>query len=581
LPAGNELLESQLWQSVPGADAASVYPIIRKIDTVSSNSYLIRTPDALILIDPGGLADQLDHITGKIREIRQQEDLPLFVFLTHIHCDHFIAVLKNPVFAHEATAIFAVQDEGACALEQADRNMTLADLMQLELTPVKVGLHLFKKSGCGAGDSKTTHTFSCGTTITVQRDRCGGETGASLCRERISFEKGTEIEIFHLPGHSRDCICLRIGSLFFIGDVLFAANPGIAGLPGWNQKKLIRSLDGLQRVLSEGKITVICPGHGRTVEVADAIRMIPGIRADAVVLENIAEFNQQRSREIAAFAENCMEQVNELFTIMAGRLYYISYMMEELGESEMAGEISALINGDIVDELLDAFRAFADEHHKGDVLSFHLALKAGQVVAKLNRAFSKEEFSRILDPNLVRRAGLLLSDYSTMLRGFCPPREVSPCELRDLLGSIVTGLSIPACSDEELLSSSDDDAAFARMLLSRISTPPLLAGVELTFEIPAAGKFPVLIDRDHFADLVTYILEDLVGTGSDRIGIGIGRDGGNAVVTITGNDYKKNESCRIKPREFLVGLCERAGGNLTYTDEGIRRFVITTGIFVP
>jgi len=578
LPAGDELLISRAWQPLPGAGQASIYPYIRKVDTVSSNSYLIRTPDALILIDPGGLSDQLEHMTEVIQEIRQQQDLPLFVFLTHIHCDHFISVLKNPVFAHGATAIFAVQDEGACDLENADRNMTVADLMQLELTPIKVALHLFKKSGCGAGTTETSHTFPGGTTITVKRDRLSGETGPGMCREQIAIGNSTVIEIFHTPGHSRDCICLRIGEFFFIGDVLFAASPGIAGLPGWNQKKLIRSLDGLQSILEDDRIRIICPGHGRAITTPSVKKMIPGIRADAVALENIAEFNKQRSEEIAAFAENCMEQVNELFTIMAGRLYYISYVMEELGESEMADEVSALINGDVIDELLEAFQAFADEHHKGEVLSIHLALKAGQVVAKLDRAFSKDAFSRVLDPDLVRRACLLLSDYSTMLRGFCPPREISDCELRSLLEAIVTGHSVPACSDDDLLASSDDDAVFARMLLSRISTPPLLAGVDLEFVNPAGETYPACIDQDHFSDLVTYILEDLVGTGSDRIEIRIERDDGTACITITGNEYTKSESCMVKPRAFLAGLCERAGGNLSFTDDGIRTYVISTDL---
>ena len=61
-----------------------------------------------------------------------------------------------------------------------------------------------------------------------------------------------------------------------------------------------------------------------------------------------------------------MEQVNELFTIMAGRLYYVSYIMEELEEPALADEMGSMINGDTIDELLEAFRAFAEEHHRGN-----------------------------------------------------------------------------------------------------------------------------------------------------------------------------------------------------------------------
>ncbi|MFA6225580.1 MAG: hypothetical protein WC620_05215 [Methanoregula sp.] len=57
MPGGNEPPVSQVWQPVPGAPEAQLYPLIRKIDTISSNSYLIQTGDVILLIDPGGLAE--------------------------------------------------------------------------------------------------------------------------------------------------------------------------------------------------------------------------------------------------------------------------------------------------------------------------------------------------------------------------------------------------------------------------------------------------------------------------------------------------------------------------------------------
>ena len=66
MPGGSGPLLPQQWQPVPGCRDALIYPFIRKVDTVSSNSYLVRTPDVVILIDPGGLPEQaalprLDH----------------------------------------------------------------------------------------------------------------------------------------------------------------------------------------------------------------------------------------------------------------------------------------------------------------------------------------------------------------------------------------------------------------------------------------------------------------------------------------------------------------------------------------
>ena len=46
----------------PGSPGAALYPLIRKIDAVSSNSYILTTPDVIILIDPGRLPEQAEHL---------------------------------------------------------------------------------------------------------------------------------------------------------------------------------------------------------------------------------------------------------------------------------------------------------------------------------------------------------------------------------------------------------------------------------------------------------------------------------------------------------------------------------------
>ena len=145
-----------------------------------------------------------------------------------------------------------------------------------------------------------------------------GTGGVVLPRERIVFGPGPALEILHTPGHSPDSICLRVCGLLFIGDILFAANPGVAGMRGWDQAALICSLDGILALLSGGWVSYVCPGHGRVIPLDDAIRVLSAVRTDALALANIAELNRDRAVQTAAFAEDCMEQVNELFTVMAG-----------------------------------------------------------------------------------------------------------------------------------------------------------------------------------------------------------------------------------------------------------------------
>ena len=572
MPDGNTTLTSLVWQPIPGADGAQIYPLIRKIDTISSNSYLIATPDALILIDPGGLPEQAEQMSLVIGECRREQDRPVFVFLTHAHIDHFAGVLAIPAFACSETAVFAVQDLGGDALERGDAMMTQGELLGREIPPMKAGLHLFPPSWEADDGIPVATAFPNGATISLtygRPDSCGGLPSA-----RLEFGTGPALEIVHTPGHSPDSICLRMGGLLFTGDILFAANPGIAGLFGWDQEALIRSLGGVLALIEGGGISTICPGHGRVTTAPDAARMVSAVMTDARALSNIAELNSERAAQAAAFAEDCMEQVNELFTIMAGRLYYVSYVMDELGEAGMAEQMGALIPGNAIDELLEAFTAFAEEHHRQEHVPVYLALKAGQVVGKLDRTFNRDELTHIIDPTLVTRAGRLLSDYTTMFRGFNPPGEVSECSIVPVIEAIVTGLSVSSCSDEDLLSSADDDAAFLQILLSRIGTRPLLEDV--AFSLDAKDRsLKVFVDREHLSDLVTYILEDLVGTGSDQVMIQVEQEKQHAVITVSGNLTPPSGSGPSKTRSFLTGLCQRAGGSLTCSEDGgMRRFVI-------
>ena len=562
MPAGNDQLVSLEWQPLPGAGGATIFPLIRKIDTVSSNSYLIQTPDAIILIDPGGLPVQAEQLMQVVTECRAEKERPFFILLTHAHVDHFIAIQNTPALAVAGAAVLMVQEEGAACLERGDAAMTQAAMFNTTIVPIKAGFQLVTSDRREHPGEPVELCFSNGALATVTAFPAGA-TSMSLNRETIVFGPDSPpLEVFHTPGHSRDSICIHMGELLFIGDLLFAANPGIAGLVGWSQEDLIRSLDGIGPLLETKEISLLCPGHGRLIPVADAQKMLALVKRDAATLADIAEFNPDRAAEIATYAEDIMEQVNQLFTVMAGRLYYVSYVLDELEESGTAEELGTLINGDDIDELLDAFRTFSEEHHKKKGVSVHLALKAGQVIGKLQRTFRTDELAHIIDPGIVRRTERLLADYITIFRGFTPPREVTVVDLSSLIGALVGGLTIPPLSSDAVFSSADDEKAFARVLLSSIGTRPLLEEVNVGIDNAPDPLF-VTIDRENFIDLLTYILEDLVGKGSPAIRIAICGSGSYATVAISGTTPSSSAGCESRKTDrFLAGLCERAGASL-------------------
>jgi len=573
LPSGDDLLTPLSWQPVPGAGGAECYPVIRKIDTISSNSYLIRTPDALVLIDPGGLAEQADHLISVIDECRKERYIPLVVFLTHAHVDHFLSLLQSSSLTDPELSVIALQEAGVIALREGDRDVTQAAILGLEITNIEIGLCLLSRKGASTPGIPATLTFPNGVTIRTVRDEIAGGSGAPIQREHITIGQGLEIDIFNTPGHSPDSICLRLGRMLFIGDLLFAASPGVAGIVGWSQDALLQSIDAIYSLVCGNEVDIVCPGHGRVISAATAKTMLVSIRKDVLTLGGIEELNKERSLDTATFAEECLEHVSELFTIMAGRLYYVSYVIEELGEADMAEHLATLIRSDTVDELLDSFSAFSEEYRSGKQQPIHLALKAAHVMAKIERSFDGAALGRIIDPTLVSRTGRLLSDYTTTLRGFSPPTESSLQNISSILEALIISNSVPACSDDDLLSSADDNDAFVQVLLARIGTPPLLKDVEVTFECPD----PMLvapIDLDRFCDLVTEILEDLVGTGAEKIQITVYKSGSFVIITITGTGCIRSTS--EQETGFMRRACHNAGGSLIYDCSGAtRRFEIT------
>jgi len=564
LPAGNVsgLLSPRTWQPFPGMPGFSIFPEIRKADVISSNAYLIRTPDCLLLIDPGGLASQAELLTAEIAPFFAAGGLPLLVLLTHAHVDHFTALQEDPLFLDTGRVAIAVQETGARAIEQHDTALTQAELIGRDYKPLPVGVRLFSDGEYPEGKSLREIALPSGCVASLSRDNVCPEPGVSLKREVLAFPSGTRVELYHTPGHSPDSTCIRIGRVLFIGDLLFAANPGVAGLHGWDQDALIGSLERMLSVLKSGTVDIVCPGHGRVISAVQATTMLENVLADARALTGIAELNRERAEETARFAEDCMEEINELFTILAGRLYYVAHVMDELGETDLAADAGKLIDADELDSLLASFQEFADAHHAQDHVSIHLALKAGQVIGKLERSFMKDELAKIVDISLVRRAERLLSSYSSMLRGFTPPQERDSCEICPLVESVIIGLTGPSCSDDDILASTDDEEAFCRLLVARLGTRPLFDDVRVSFE-HGTGDPRAVIDRDLFSDLLIYLFEDLVGTGAEAIAVAVSGDGAaRTVLTITGTGRMPDAAGTETVRGFFTRLCERSGGHL-------------------
>jgi glyoxylase-like metal-dependent hydrolase (beta-lactamase superfamily II) len=550
---------------------ATFYPFIRKIDTVSSNSYLIRSGDLVTVIDPGGLAGQADELQTIIQALGCT-DQPVLVLLTHAHIDHCRVLADHPFFNNPDHSLVAVQEDGASALAVADSRLTQAALMGMTLVPVTAAIRLFAGQNNGGDGRAGIPTGSAGPAIRLSTDYRESGDSTRMELQILKTDRSCPVTLYHTPGHSPDSICIQAGSLLFIGDLMFAANPGIAGISGWDRQALIRSIDGILALLREGCITHCCPGHGNILTCAEAIRVLEGVKKDAGMLEGIGELDEARAKETALYAEGLMDEVSEIFTIISSRLLFVSYVLDELEETGEAGNVAGLIDADRIDAVLTDFQQFLSAYRTGGSRDIHLALKAGQVVAKLDRVFDKEQLELVIDPAYVRRAGRLLCDYTTVLRGFCQPRMLQEVEVGPLVADLIGKLKESSASCDELLELSDDQMAFARALVKRIARIPVFDDVTCSCHPSSFGRV-VQTDSVVLSDIVRAIIEDITGSGAGKIAVTVsGSD--RAVSIIIGVDAPgKLPEFRDIRKRFLANECARSSGRITWPQDAGTRSV--------
>ena len=280
LTRGSELLENQCWQPVPGDEHAEIFPCTRKVDTNASNSFIISTPSQIILIDPGGSMEQMDLLATEIEKIRTANPRPVFVYLTHTHVDHFVVMQTHPFFSGPGQPTNAAHATGAASLLNADNATTQADMFEIRLNPMHVPIQFFAPDF----EQETEFFEICplaAPCVRVQQSDVNIDDHLVLKRQIVVSGPQDRIEIYSLPGHSHDSICIRVGGLLFIGDLLVAASPGVAGIRGWSQQDLLASLQKVHWLLEHEDIRICCPGHGRLISSAGAKAVFANMEKEA------------------------------------------------------------------------------------------------------------------------------------------------------------------------------------------------------------------------------------------------------------------------------------------------------------
>ena len=571
-----ELLENQCWQPVPGDEHAEIFPCIRKVDTNSSNSYIISMPSQIILIDPGGYMEQMDLIATEIERVRTANPRPVFIYLTHTHVDHFVVMQSHPFFSGPERAIIAAHAAGAASLEAADTATTQADMFQIQLNPMHVSIQLFSPDlGPDTGFFDIC-PLAAPNVLVQERDK-KIDVNLVLKRQVVVSGPNDRIVVYSLPGHSRDSICIRVGGLLFIGDLLVAASPGVAGIRGWSQQELLLSLQKVRWLLENEEIKVCCPGHGRLISSASADAVFATMEKETCFLAEVREINPGWAKQTAQYANDLMNRVAETFTIMAGRCYRAAHILDELEETGEAGNLSGLVCLDTIDSILADFHLFNEDYHAGNQRDVHLAMKAGQITAKLETVYRAGQLDLVIGPHLVKRAERLLSDYMTLFRGFLPTVQREEFELDAFVGHCINTLVSPPCSDEDLISIADDEARYRQALVKRLVYVPVFEENPVSF-VPSEYPFSVVADRGRLTDLIMSILEEMAGTGGQQITVSDTKEMNRGFVTISAEFSSPDIDFPGDRLGFMIKECEFSGGFFTSTKEGD---VISTVIELP
>ncbi len=542
------MLENHTWQSIPGTSSCEIYPLERKPDIKSSNSYIIQSETEIIVIDPGAdkkqieqIADVLIHATGSKKKI-------VFIILTHCHFDHFkgaqklILLLGYPCY-------LCVQENGAQALESGDEKLTLSYLYNHKLPKHSVDIRLLMDSDWETARNRAVHLAKNAQIILHNEIQTISDSKQLLCQS-MSLGKSDSLFFYHTPGHSPDSICIRIGKILFSGDLLLASNPGIAGIPGWDKEGLINSLDNIQWLVNQADIEICTLGHGRALSGAKLPLILQRTIPFTKRLDNIVELDMQRAHFLDDYAKHLLDEVSELFSVISGKLLSLSYHLESLSEEEEARKILDKLDIDAIDGFLSDFNQYANEYGAGNRLKMEIPLKAIQVIISIKKIFDDEKLQSVIDVSLLRRVRWLILDFLNIMQGFREEVLGKSENISHLFIAYLTELQKPVIQDKDFMDSSGDENAFVQEMIRRIALRNIYEDVKITFTA-MIGVPDVYIEKERFCDMMTAIFESIVTAGAKHIQVVVSQNNNKILIELKSTPEMDFEHVLSRKARFI------------------------------
>lgn len=194
---------------------------------MQTNCYIVvdeKTRDAIV-IDPG---DDADYVITTLHDL---EACPTAIVATHGHFDHILSAFELQIGYNIPFLVH--QDDVFLVAKMRESAKFFLHLSVLDPPPA------------------------------VSRALVDGDT--------VSVGV-TEFTILHTPGHTPGSICLFTSTFALVGDTLFA--DGVVGRTDFSYSDKQKLQESLGKILEFSDDTLLYPGHGVPLTVADAKRAL-------------------------------------------------------------------------------------------------------------------------------------------------------------------------------------------------------------------------------------------------------------------------------------------------------------------
>lgn len=545
-PLNRERMAPAAWRPVPGLASTRYCALLRRPDICCSNAFIAAGPGAVLAVDPGADAAQAALLARFAGEALAPAPRPFVIVLTHCHVDHVLQAVAPSGRLGRLGAVLAAHEGCAAVLAEGDPVLSSAHLFGEPLPRCSVPVRLFSSSPPdGPGE--------------LRREPC---CAAGLRGERLTVGGTSVAEVYPAPGHTPDSVVVRVGDLLLVGDLLFALDPGVAGLPGFDLEALATTAASIRRLVEDGGIIEVIPGHGPSLPPCEAAAALARIEQAARLQPEICPLTPERIAATRVVALELLDEADRVFAQVGGSLLVLAHHLETLGEEEAAAGIEESLAVDGIDPCLASFNRFVGEFEAGERIEFQVLLKAIQATCRIEAALCRGCAGCTGDAEPLARFRRLADDFMTVVASGAPAAVLVPVDLNDAVGGVVSAARSSAVPDEAVFAAVDDEQAFLDVLVRRLTAPPLYPGDCLAFA-PSPAPVQVVTDPARLGDGLRAVLEDLAGAGHGRVQVEAGAAG---TVTVRGDPdapspfgLRRREAYRRRFEACGAAFCSQDG----------------------